>query len=41
MASDFPFNPDTDILTHESEAPIIDDDDGYYPVPLPEVWSEI
>ncbi|MEX2579107.1 MAG: Gfo/Idh/MocA family oxidoreductase [Verrucomicrobiales bacterium] len=41
MASEFQFNPDTDQLTHDSEAPIVADADGYYPVPVPGVWEEI
>ena len=41
MGSEFQFNPGTDTLTHESEAPITADADGHYPVPVPGLWSEI
>jgi len=41
MASEFQFNPDTDKLTLESEAPFVAADDGQYPVPVPGIWSEI
>jgi predicted dehydrogenase len=41
MASEFQFNPGLDNLTHDSEAPIKADANGYYPVPVPGVWTEI
>ncbi|MCB1079191.1 MAG: Gfo/Idh/MocA family oxidoreductase [Verrucomicrobiae bacterium] len=41
MASEFQFNPGTDTLTYDSEAPITTDENGYYPVPVPGVWKEI
>ncbi len=41
MSSEFQFNPGTDSLTHQSEAPIHADADGQYPVPVPGIWSEI
>jgi predicted dehydrogenase len=41
MASEFQFNPDTDKMTFDSDAPIKADENGYYPVPVPGVWKEI
>lgn len=41
MSSEFQFNPQTDHLTLDSEAPITADSDGQYPVPVPGIWEEI
>lgn len=41
MASEFQFNPDTDNLDYDSNAPIVADENGQYPVPIPGIWTEI
>ncbi|MCB1088412.1 MAG: gfo/Idh/MocA family oxidoreductase, partial [Verrucomicrobiae bacterium] len=41
MSSEFQFNPQTDHLTLDNEAPITADSDGQYPVPVPGIWEEI
>jgi predicted dehydrogenase len=41
MASDFQFCPYIDEMDENSEPPIQPDEEGYYPVPIPGVWSEI
>ncbi len=41
MASEFQFNPDIDTLTHDSKAPLLADESGQYPVPIPGHWVEI
>ncbi|MCG8512012.1 MAG: hypothetical protein MI741_22585, partial [Rhodospirillales bacterium] len=39
--SKFQFCEDYDALTMDGPAPVIADDDGYYPVPVPGQWTEI
>jgi predicted dehydrogenase len=41
MASEFQFNPQTDNLDYDSEAPIVADENGQYPVPIPGLWTEV
>jgi hypothetical protein len=41
MASNFQFCPNIDSLTDDNPAPIHDDAQGRYPVPVPGVWSEL
>ena len=41
MASNFQFCPDIDNMDYDTPPPIQADDQGYYPVPVPGVWSEI
>jgi predicted dehydrogenase len=41
MASNFQFYADIDSLDYDSTPPVLPDEQGRYPVPVPGVWSEI
>lgn len=41
MASNFQFFPGADKLTLDGEAPFTADADGFYPAPVPGIWTEI
>jgi hypothetical protein len=41
MKSNFLFCPNVDELDYDSPAPVQEDEDGFYPVPMPGKWKEI
>ena len=41
MASNFQFCPNIDEMDYDTTPPVLPDEEGRYPVPVPGVWEEI